>query len=48
MAVALKFLLLKKIYRFFTVALDFIAVEFYGKHLKIALDIWLYGALVQL
>ena len=32
MAVALKFLSKKKICRLFAVALDFSAVEFYGKH----------------
>ena len=48
MAVALKKFMQKKICRLFVVALDFIAVEFYGKLQKIVLDFWLYRALVQL
>ena len=48
MAVTLKNLLLKKICRIFSVALDFIALEFYRKLQKIVLDFWLCRALVQL
>ena len=38
----------EKFCRLFVVALDFIALEIYRKLQKIALDFWLYRALVQL